>query len=168
MQADPMNSDPMNSEPMQAQPAPGARPDVASLDRLRTIFEAAPQAAAAQAKVWGVLTDAQKPIVQAALERYRQDEEARRMGMNPEAAPSAPARITSIDDPRIPERARERLKNLTPEQQQEALRRLNERLGERGTPPAGRGTGEGEGRPRRGQRPPPSMDDVDVPRPDGR
>jgi hypothetical protein len=41
-------------------------------------------------------------------------------------APDGP--ITSLDDPRIPERMRERIKSLPPEQQRAAFRRAVERL----------------------------------------
>lgn len=128
-------------------PAPGA-PGSAGNDeavkrRLVELMEAAPKAKDAQAKVMSALSEPQKALVKTEIERLRKKGEQDR---SPGAA-AAPG----TDMPALPENARERLKNMTPEQREEAMKRLRER----------RGQGQG------GQaKPAPGIDEVDVPAPE--
>lgn len=125
-----------------------AKPDPAAAEaarnKLREIVEAAPKPEETHKQIFGVLTDTQRPVVEKEIERMRQEMEkkaqeggkqldraAQREGRKldnknqDQANAGAP---TSIDDPRIPEKARERLKSLPADQQQAALRRMWERL----------------------------------------
>ncbi|MDX2132201.1 MAG: hypothetical protein SFY69_09120 [Planctomycetota bacterium] len=106
--------------------------------RLREIMEAAPKPADTQAAMFGVLTEAQKPVFQKELERVKAEVQQRRGPREverniekdkfPGKAPGAGDKPLTLDDPRIPERVRERIKSLPPERQAEALQRLQERL----------------------------------------
>lgn len=115
-------------------------------EKLRTLMETAPRPEDAHKAIFGVLTEAQRPLVQAEIERMRKemekrgaeggkqfDREKERAGRKldkKEAEAMEGGAPTSIDDPRIPERMRERLKNLPEDQQQAALKRLWARLQE--------------------------------------
>jgi hypothetical protein len=121
----------------------------AARDQLRALMETAPRPEDSHKAIFALLTDSQRPLVEKEIERLRTemdkraqeggkqlDREAERAKrtLDKKDAPDGKSDaaggkdITSIDDPRIPERARERLKNLPPEQQREALRRMRERL----------------------------------------
>ena len=134
------------------------KPDPAKAEdakaRLQELLESAPKPADTHAKMFAVLTDAQKPVLQKELDRLKKEVEDRQMapkarkkvegrlgkdGKEPGAGAPDAGPITSIDDPRIPERMRERLKNMRPEDRQQALERLKERFragegGDRGKP----------------------------------
>ncbi|MCC6949875.1 MAG: hypothetical protein IT433_00360 [Phycisphaerales bacterium] len=113
-------------------------------EKLRTLMETAPRPEDAHKAIFGVLTEAQRPLVQTEIERMRKemeqraaeggkqlDREKERAGRKldkKEAEAMEGAAPTSIDDPRIPERMRERLKKLPEDQQQAALKRLWARL----------------------------------------
>lgn len=121
--------------------------------QLKALIEQAPKPEQARAKMWAVLSEPQRKIVEAELVKAREEmgakagEAARKKKAGGDAA-------IDINDPRIPEKARERLKNLPPEQREEALKRLKERReGEQGKRPPGR-------------KPPPPIEDVNIPAPD--
>ncbi len=124
--------------------------------RLKELFAEAPKLEQARAKMWGVLSEPQRKLVEAELVKVREDMSAKAVDQNKKKKAEAGGadKPVNIDDPRIPEKARERLKNLPPEQREEALKRLKERQkNEQGKRPAGR-------------KPPPPIDEVDVPKPD--
>lgn len=136
--ARPSDNPPDAMDPMQPQ-NPKAAEDARA--RMRELVEGAPQVADTHAKMVAVLTQAQRPVFQAELERLKKDMADRRSPAkidrqtdkkNPDAAPRTDAtktgEPTSLDDPRIPEAARQRIKAMPPGQQREALRRLKDRL----------------------------------------
>lgn len=139
----------------------GQRPSEAEVQearaQLREFFERAPKPEQSRAKMWAVLSEPQRKLVEAELVKFRAQAVAKAEG------PGKPKQLDgqdkpdkiNLDDPRIPERARERLKNLPPEQREEAIKRLLERRQEE----------RGRGRPG-GQKPPPPVDEVDIPSPD--
>ncbi len=188
----PVKDAPAKESPMDdaMQPVPREGVDPAVRDRLRQLLEGAPRAQAAHAKVWAVLTDHQRSLVQNSLERLRRAEEQRRREMAGERAPDqsppgqaqpvptpqtrpAPQRpVAILDDPRVPERLRERIRNMSPEDRQRALAQLRERLenADRDQPPRDGGARRNPNRQPQGHdvpTTPPGMDSVDVPKPDG-
>lgn len=125
-------------DPMQPQD-PKAAEDARA--RMRELVEGAPQVADTHAKMVAVLTQAQRPVFQAELERLKKDMADRRSPAkidrdinkkNPDGAPKGDAPKTgepaNLDEPRVPNTARQRIKVLPPDQQREALRRLKGRL----------------------------------------
>ncbi|MBI1190657.1 MAG: hypothetical protein GC200_08280 [Tepidisphaera sp.] len=139
---DPMMQDPMNDSKA---PTDQAKSENA-MGRLREIMEGAPKPADLHAKMIAVLTDAQRPVFDKALaaeqskwEQEQKDRMAQRFAEKGKGAGKGKGKlgkdilgdggpITSIDDPRLPEKMRDRLKNLPADQQQKALDRLNARL----------------------------------------
>lgn len=138
------------NKPAEGDDAMMQEPDAAGAEqareKLRTLMETAPRPEDAHKAIFGVLTEAQRPLVQAEIERMRKemekrgaeggkpfDREKERAGRKLDkkgAEAMEGGAPTSIDDLRIPERMRERLKNLPEDQQQAALKRLWARLQE--------------------------------------
>lgn len=75
----------------------------------------------------------------------------------------------AIDDSRIPAKVRERLKDLPPEQREEAIKKIRENRAAQADKPKGK-PGKNADRKRKpppdGAKPPPPIDDVNVPKPD--
>jgi hypothetical protein len=107
-----------------APPADAMNP-AAARERAKELLDQAPKPAEAHEKIMAILTDAQRPVFERALKEARKDFESRGADAGPKPAAGQPL---TLDDPRIPERARERIKRLPPEQQEEALRRLRDRV----------------------------------------
>jgi hypothetical protein len=134
--------------------------DVA-MKRLKELGEAAPKPADAQAKLWAVLSDSQKPLVKAELERMKVEAEKRRAENGGQGGPG---------EGMTPE-MREKLKNMTPEERQKAIQEFRKQRQAEGGAPAGK---EGAGKEgKKGKKPkkdaddvPPGMDGVDVPDPE--
>lgn len=126
--------------------------------RLMEIYAGRPKPEDAQAKAWAVLTEAQRKVVQEEVAKA-QKESAKKPGKPAGGAPVGDLKNKTADeimnDPRLPEKLRERLKNMTPEQREDAIKRLKERgvegLRER------RANGGGADKPA------PKPSDVDVP-----
>ncbi|GJQ29511.1 MAG: hypothetical protein HBSAPP03_13950 [Phycisphaerae bacterium] len=122
-------------EPMDAMKDADPKAVEAARGRLRELIAGAPQPSEVHAKMYAVLSESQRPAFQAELERLKKDMLDRRAPgkvekqvdkKSPDAAKDdGPMRL---DDPRIPEAARERIKALPPDQQREAFRKLRERL----------------------------------------
>jgi hypothetical protein len=123
--------------------AAGSEGDEAIKQRLVEIMEGAPKPKDAQAKVMSVLNEPQKSLVGAEIERLRKESEEKR--------PKAAAGAAGADLSGLPEGARERLKNMTPEQREQAVKRFQERRAQRQG---------GEAKPA------PSADEANVPKPD--
>lgn len=164
-------SEPMMQEEMSAEDAAKARARVAE------IFAGRPKPEDAQAKAWVVLNDSQKKLVQDEIARLQKEAESR---MGKPAEPAKPGEMPKpgeranpadlakqlegktpdeiMNDARVPEALRERLRNMSPEERARAVERFRERLR------------NGEGLPRRGQdKPAPKPDEVNVPKsPDSR
>jgi hypothetical protein len=125
--------------------------------KLRELLEAAPKPADTHTQIFAVLADPQKAAFQKEMDRLRKDmqDRAGEKRLDRKAAQKDPAAGKDIDinDPRIPEQMRERLKNMSPEDRQQALSRLGERL-KRGRVP-------GDAKPA-----PATDTDVNVPKPD--
>lgn len=128
-------------EPMMDKGAPAdPKKAEAARDRLEQIFENAPKPKDAQSKVWALLTDAQRPVLQAEIERLKKE--------GPGAGRPGGAEAGAPGD------MREKLKNMSPEERQKFIAEMRQRRG------AGRAA---EGQPK----PAPGPGDVNVPPPQG-
>jgi hypothetical protein len=109
-------------------------------ERIKELLAGAPNPADTHAKIHAVLTDAQKQAFKVELQKVREEMESRRKPAGksegkPDSKPSKDkpppdqkdGKGVDLNDPRIPEKARERLKNMSPEQREEALKRYMER-----------------------------------------
>lgn len=97
--------------------------------RLKEIHEGAPQATEVHSKVFGVLSAEQKTAVEAALKTWREDRSAK----------ESPAGDRKSDGPApaAREQLREKLKDMTPEQRRDAIKKFRERrASEKDTNPA--------------------------------
>lgn len=148
---------------------PDERQVQAARDQLKALLEQAPRPEESRAKVWAVLTDAQRQAVEAELKKTREKAGERRPQAGPKNGPEggkaskagqAGEANAAPEETRVRERARERLKNMTPEQREEALKKLKERRAERGGERGRNGKGPADGR-----KPAPPIDEVNVPRP---
>lgn len=108
----------------------------ATLDRVTKLLEAAPKLEEVHGSVWAVLTPAQREHVEKQIERLkaetaakREDIKGTRKEKKAEAAkPATPASSDSAPDlSKLPPRLRERWDSMTPEQREEALKRLKGR-----------------------------------------
>jgi hypothetical protein len=129
-------------------------------ERVKALMESRPRPEDAQAKVMGVLNEAQKKALQGAMTRLRED--GAKKGKAPEAgAPGKPAKELSdeeiLNDPRLPERMKEKLKGMSAEERAEALKRLRDRLSNADGPGKRGAGGGGE------EKKAPSSKDVKVP-----
>lgn len=113
---------------MMSEPAPSAADSDAAKARLREIADGAPKAADAHAKMFAVLSGSQKELVQKELVKIREQTQNRPAGGQQGRPAAGGGPVTSIDDPRIPEQMRERLKNMSPEDREAALKRISERI----------------------------------------
>ncbi|QOJ00371.1 MAG: hypothetical protein HRU70_07655 [Phycisphaeraceae bacterium] len=130
--------------------------------RLREITEGAPKPADTQTKVLGVLTSVQRPLVDAELARMRQQGGMGGGQMNEaitKAAEDGKITDAELDALELPERLKERLRNMSPEERAETAKNLGERMR---NPDAQRGR-PGQ-QPGNEQRPAPGPNDVRVPR----
>jgi hypothetical protein len=102
----------------------GDKPDsdaAQAMARVKELMEAAPKAEDTHTKMWAVLNEAQKPKVQHAIERMKNEMESRRAkGEGKEGKPP-------LDMNNLPPRLQERLKNMTPQEREEAIKRFQER-----------------------------------------
>lgn len=128
---------PADGEQMQPPPPAAEKgPDGAARQKFEELRALAPSPKDAQAKIFAVLTDEQKPLVQERLETIRKDmaerglegrarEEVRRriQKQNGEAAKG------NFNPDNLPPKLQERLANMTPEEKQEALQRFRDRRG---------------------------------------
>lgn len=120
-------------------PMEGGKPDpekaAAAREKVKAIIEGAPKASDAHVKMMAILSAEQRAEFDKSLAKVRAEfdkrndpreiERAREKG---KGGKDAPAPALKLDDPRIPERLRERIKQMPAERQQEALRRLERRL----------------------------------------
>ncbi len=149
---------PGGEDEMMTPPETKADPEASkkAVARLQEIYAGRPKPEDAQAKAWSTLTEPQRTILQAEIKRVNEEmqKKAKPGGEGPnldDLKGKSPEEI--MNDPRVPERLRERLKNMSPEERKEALKRFMER--ERGGPK--REGGEGK--------PAPKSTDVNVPAP---
>jgi len=123
---------PMTDEPMQEQDPAAIE---AARNRLREIAAGAPKAADTQARVYSVLTPPQREIFNTELERIRKELQNRRPGQQAGPKGETPGQNAggpaNLDDSRIPERIREKLKDATPEERERILKELQERQRQR-------------------------------------
>ncbi|MGH7244667.1 MAG: hypothetical protein ACREJD_14740 [Phycisphaerales bacterium] len=128
---------------------PGQGPDGAARQKFEELRAQAPSPKDAQAKIFAVLTDAQKPVVQERLESIKKDmaerglegrarEEVRRR-LQKQGADGAQGKFNADN---LPPKMQERLANMTPEEREQAIQRFRERGG-RGGPDAKRPAGDG-------------------------
>ncbi|MFA6046439.1 MAG: hypothetical protein WC718_15750 [Phycisphaerales bacterium] len=137
----PPGEDMMMQDDAKAAPTDKAASENA-MARLQEIRDGAPKPADLHAKLIAVLTDAQRPAfntelakIQGEWEQQQKERLAERYAEKGKGAGKGKGKglgdggpVTSIDDPRIPERMRDRLKDLPADQQQKALERINKRL----------------------------------------
>ncbi len=132
----------------------------AAMDELKALAETAPKQADVQAKLWTVLTDAQKPLVQKELERIQKEQREKNKpadGAKP-GEPVKPGADPLMDNPRIPQELKDKLKDMTPEERRAALREYRQKRQQ---------DGKGKQPEKGGEKlPPPGMDDVEVPAPE--
>jgi hypothetical protein len=149
--ADDMMQQDDGMQPVDAAASEGAK------DQLKKLAEQAPKPADAQAKLWNVLTAAQKPVVQKELERFREEQKKNAGKKTDQAKPGEgkPGADPIMDNPRIPAELKEKLKDMSPEERREAIRKYREE-----NPQKGKGKGGGKGGDKKA---PPDMDDVNVP-----
>jgi hypothetical protein len=178
--------DAMRDDGMMNQDAAEANARTRAREEIKVLFDASPKIETTQGKMWAVLSDAQRPLVEAEVKRLRAEMEKRG---NPAALGLKPSEKNADALPfEIPEQMRERLANLPPEQRERITQRLKEmpegmrerlknmpaderrqalarylREGQGGGNEKNRENG-GEKR-RRANPQPPSMDDVNVPPP---
>lgn len=142
--------------PPETKPETKADPEASkkAVARLQEIYAGRPKPEEAQAKAWSSLTEPQRTILQAEIKRVTEEMQKKAKpgeGQNlDDLKGKSPEEI--MNDPRVPERLRERLKNMTPEERKEAVKRFLER--ERGPKREG-----GENKPA------PKPSDVNVPTP---
>lgn len=120
-------------------PMEGGKPDpekaAAAREKVKAIIEGAPKAADTHVKMMAILSAEQRAEFDKNLAKARAEfdkrndpreiERAREKG---KGVKDAAAPTLKIDDPRIPAKMRERIKQMPAERQQEALRRLERRL----------------------------------------
>lgn len=114
-----------------------------AMARLKEIRDGAPNPADLHAKLVAVLTDAQKPVfekelgkIQGEWEQQQKERLAERYAEKGKGAGKGKGKgqggdatpVTSIDDERIPQRMRDRLKGMNADQQKQALERINQRI----------------------------------------
>lgn len=142
--------------------------------RLMEIYAQRPNPQDAQAKAFAVLTQPQREAVQAQLARAK-EEMAKRAGANAKGEKKVKDGLTLdgpmanktpeeiMNDPKVPERLRERLKSMSPEDRAAAIKRYIEQSkgGEKAIKPTkeSRRNGESGG----SNKPAPSPSDVNVP-----
>jgi len=135
----------------QMAPPPPPPPDAAARQRFEELRAQAPSPKDAQAKIFAVLTDEQKPIVQERLETIKKTMAER--GMEGKAREEVRRRIQKQNGPdgaqrkfdpaNLPPKVQERLANMTPEEREQAIQRMRDR--QRGGPD---GKGPKQGGPR--------------------
>lgn len=145
-------------------------------EEIKALYDASPKIETTQGKMWAVLTEPQRPLVEAEVKRLRAEMEKRR---NPAALGAKNSDAMPLE---IPEQMRERLANLPPEQRERIMQRLKEmpetmRERLKNMPPderrqalarylrEGQSSENGGEKRRRANPQPPSMDDVNVPPP---
>lgn len=145
----------------------------AARDALKTLMDAAPQPKEVHDKIWNVLTEAQRPIYKAALDKAQEEMMARAkrgaqpgrpgQGVPPGAQPGDRPDMEKLreelkgktpdeimNDPRVPERLRRRIEQLPPEERGDAIRRWLDNAG-RPRPEGAGGDGQPPRRPRAGR-----------------
>lgn len=129
-----------NAEPMtDSKPAVNSEESGKARERLKAIFDGRPKPQDTQTQMYAVLSETQKKLVQEALQKQR-DEATKRLtekkktagGEEKPAGNLGDLKNKSADeimnDPRVPERLRERLKAMSPEDREKAVARIRERL----------------------------------------
>jgi hypothetical protein len=148
----------------------------AARERARELMQNAPQFEEVYAKIWAELSEPQKAALDAELDRFRarqaeQREEAyvrQRVGERQagrEQVQAAPRAVAPGEGERR-ERMMRIWDRMTPEQQEQLLTRIEQRMAGERTPgdKPGNRPGDKPGPVRRGQpKPPPAMEDVNVP-----
>lgn len=155
------NADAPEADPMMdpAENKVDAETSAKARARLAEILAGRPKPEDTQAKVFARLTEAQRKLVQEEIARLRQEMEKRAKDAKGAGAGSLVDELKGksaeeiMNDPRVPERLRERLKNMTPEEREHAIKRLKESGLEGGRPARGEGK----------DKPAPKSSDVDVP-----
>jgi len=124
--------------------------------RLRELYAELPDVAAAQAKIWNDLTKAQQPVFKAELDRLMKESEDREKQRKDMMEIDLNRSFDDLmNDPKVPEQMKERLRNIPEDRREEAMERMKqmqERMREGGGPggPGGGRRGEGRGGEGRG------------------
>jgi hypothetical protein len=134
----------------------------AARDRIERIRAGAPSGLDLQTKVWNSLTEPQRAVVKAEVDRWiteREEGKAREYVRRRMQKSGGPGQTDAFDPDKLPPRVKERLANLSPEEREKAIARLRERAKKEG-PKRDKRAPDGEPRPA------PPMDQVPVPAPD--
>ncbi|MBL8990335.1 MAG: hypothetical protein JNJ48_02010, partial [Phycisphaerae bacterium] len=141
--------------PDEAMSPDDAKQREAMMERARQLRERMPKAGDAHTKIWTLLTEPQRAAVQVELDKFTAEQEKRRgemyvrqrlqqQGKSPAGSPDAAAPKRPAEpgaagglSPERRERLMKLFSQLTPEQQEEVLRRLEERLGQSAGKPQG-------------------------------
>lgn len=145
------DGEPMMPPPDAPKPPEGKAPNEAARQKFEELRAQAPNPKDAQAKIFAVLSDEQKPLVQERLETIKKDmaerglegrarEEVRRR-LQKQNGPDGAQR--KFDPENLPPQLKERLANMTPEEREQAMQKIRERF--QNGPRAG---AEGRGGPR--------------------
>lgn len=143
----------------------GPKPDGQRRQQFEELMAQAPKPEDAQAAVFNVLTDAQKPLVQARLEEIKKDMAERRLEGpareyakrqiekggkggpkggakgGPKGKGGPEGRQFNPDN--LPPKLKEKLEGMTPEEKAEAIKQFREKMGKRGGPGGPGGPGRG-------------------------
>jgi len=117
-------------------PAPNSKEAAAFKAQVKALLEGAPKANDFHAKMWTVLSDAQKPIVQKELDRLKADAPGKRDGVGKGKGAGKNADdgddmkemdSSTFDVSKLPPKLQERLKDMSPEQKEEFIKKFKER-----------------------------------------
>jgi len=120
------SGDAMQDEKMTDQGESGAAK--ANREMLKQLFEGAPKAEDYHGKMWAILTEAQREAVQKEIAKSKAELEAKKTPKKAALKNKGEA-DADLDLSALPAKVRERLRNMTPEQREEAIRRFLEREG---------------------------------------
>ncbi|MBS0190911.1 MAG: hypothetical protein U0573_03325 [Phycisphaerales bacterium] len=135
-------------------PAGEGKPDGAARQKFEELRAQAPSPKDAQAKIFAVLTDAQKPLVQERLESIKKDMAER--ALSPKAHEEVRRRLAKqngegglrqFNPDNLPPKLKERFESMTPEEREQAIARFRERAQNRGPRPEGGPQGGPQGGP---------------------
>lgn len=109
-----------SDRPMDGDRAMDDKDAAQAMARVRELMEGAPKAEDTHTKMWAVLSAPQKAKVEQVITRLKADAETKRA-----KAGGKDGAVKGMAD--LPPRVQERLKNMTPEQREEAIKRYQER-----------------------------------------
>lgn len=181
----------------------------AAREKFKSLMEQAPRVEQARGKMWAVLSEPQRQLVEGEIKKAREEMQARqieeskkkksaggrgvkkssvagnsdeavrkrpapgdaRRGPDAKGGPALDKPPVAIDESRVPAKVRERLKDLPPEQREEAIKKIRENRAAQADRPkrkAGKNADRKRKAPSDGAKPPPPIDQIDIPKPDNK